>query len=148
MCLLDGNRSGFPSLDQLNPNPVPVLYEGLSPAPDSSRPYDHFDTLLLQSLDRFLKVVDFKAKVVQFFAIQVWGPEPTAVFVPVQFQELGRTRTTKGDSLSAGRLVAFKRVHDFHAESLGVKPHGALHVPDPKPRITKSRRHDTEGLES
>src|SRR3989442_8329641 len=33
----------------------PVLHEGLSPAPDSSGPHDHFDAFLLQSLDRFLK---------------------------------------------------------------------------------------------
>src|SRR2546422_259206 len=81
-----GNLSGFLSLDQLNPNPVRVLYEGLTPAyvaPDSSRPHDDFDTLLLQSLDRIFEVLDFEAKMVQFFATHVCGPEPAALFVPV-----------------------------------------------------------------
>src|SRR2546422_7441368 len=145
-----GSLSRFLSLDQLNPNPVRVLYEGLTPAedsPDGSRAHDDFDTLLFQSLDCALKVVDFEAKMVQFFAIHVWGPEPTAVFVPVQFQELGRTGTAKSDSLSAGRLVAFKRVHDFHAENLGVKPHGALDISDPKPRVHKAERHATGSRE-
>src|SRR2546422_9222418 len=129
-----GSLSRFLSLDQLNPNPVRVLYEGLTPAedsPDGSRAHDDFDTLLFQSLDCALKVVDFKAKVVQIFAIHVCGPEPAALFVPVQFQELGRTGTAKSDSLATGRLKALKMVDDFHAENLGVEPQGALDVSNP-----------------
>src|SRR2546428_1256226 len=135
------NLSGLLSLDQLNPNSVRVLYEGLTPAPDSSRLHDDFDTLLLQSLDRMLEVLDFEAKMVQFFAIHVCGPEPTALFVPVQFQELGRTRTAKDDGLPTGRLEAFQMLHDFHAENLGVARQGATDTPDPKPGIYKAERH-------
>src|SRR2546426_6070618 len=122
------NLSGLLSLDQLNPNSVRVLYEGLTPAPDSSRPHDDFDTLLLQSLDRMLEVLDFEAKMVQFFAIHVCGPEPTALFVPVQFQELGRTRTSHSYSFPARRLVALKRLDDLHAQNFGVELQGALDI--------------------
>src|SRR2546428_671180 len=88
-----------------------------------------------------LEVLDFEAKMVQFFAIHVCGPEPTALFVPVQFQELGRTRTAKDDGLPTGRLEAFKMLHDFHAENLGVELQGAPDIPDPKPGIYKAERH-------
>src|SRR5437667_3658679 len=84
---------------------------------------------------------------VQFFAIHVCGPEPAALFVPVQFQELGRTRTAKGDRLPTGRLVALKRVHDFHAENLGVQVQGALDIPDPEPCVYKAERHGTGSRE-
>src|SRR3989442_8710902 len=97
--------------------------------------------LSIQSLDRVLKVLDFEAEMVQFLAIHVCGPEPAALFVPVQFQELGRTRTAKGDRLTTGRRVAFKTVHNFHAENLRVEPQGALDISDPEPRINKAERH-------
>src|SRR5439155_12459307 len=82
---------------------------------------------------------------VQFFAVRVSGPKLAAFLVPVQFQELGRTRTSHRYSLAVRRLVALKWINDLHAQNFGVQPQGALDISNPQPRIHEAELHATEG---
>src|SRR5207249_11102870 len=84
----EGSLAGLLSLNQLNPNPVRAFDEGLLPAkatPDGSRSHHDLDTFTLQSFHRVLKVLDFEAQMVQFFAVSVSGTKLAALLVPVQF---------------------------------------------------------------
>src|SRR5579871_2453579 len=92
-----GSRSD-PCRHQLDPDAVRILDERLAPAdlgPDLSRAHPDLGALGLQFPDYPVHVIALEGQVIELLAVHVGGAEPTAGVVPVELEELGRSRASQ-----------------------------------------------------